>query len=102
MSTPRLQRLSEADLDALIAKLRRQGTKELVLLGSGFMIPASDHWSPELRDKPIIYYLKEPVETLAERLGSLIQLTPFTCGPTISVMQERRHWRHSLSSHPST
>ncbi len=75
MSTPRLQRVSEADLDALISKLRRQRTKELVLMGPGFMIPASGNWSPELRDKPIIYYLKEPVETLAERLGSLIQLT---------------------------
>jgi small GTP-binding protein len=75
MSTPRLQRVSEADLDALISKLRRQRTKELVLMGPGFMIPASGNWSPKLRDKPIIYYLKEPVETLAERLGSLIQLT---------------------------
>ena len=34
-ATPRLQHLSEADLDALIAELRGQGTKELVLLGLG-------------------------------------------------------------------
>jgi Leucine-rich repeat (LRR) protein len=75
-ATPRLQRLSEADLDALIADLRRQGTKELVLLGPKVPLRASvDQWPQELQDKPRIYQLKEPVAALAERLGQLTQLT---------------------------
>jgi Leucine-rich repeat (LRR) protein len=75
-ATPRLQHLSAADLDALIADLRRQGTRELVLLGPGVRLPDSvDQWPQELRDKPRIYQLKEPVEALAERLGQLTQLT---------------------------
>jgi len=48
-AAPQLHRLSEARLDGLIAELRRQETKELVLLG--------------------------PVEGLAERLVPLTQLT---------------------------
>ena len=44
-ATPRLQHLSEADLDGLIAELRRQGTRELVLLGPGVELSASvDYW----------------------------------------------------------
>ena len=75
-ATPRLQRLSAADLDALIAELRRQGTRELVLLGPGVRLSASvDQWPRDLQDKPRIYQLKEPVEALAERLGQLTQLT---------------------------
>jgi Leucine-rich repeat (LRR) protein len=75
-ATPRLQHLSAADLDALIADLRRQGTRELVLLGPDIDLPASvDQWPQELRDKPKVYQLKEPVEALAERLGQLTQLT---------------------------
>ena len=75
-ATPRLQRLSEADLDALIAELRRQGTRELVLLGPNVHLPDSvDQWPQELQDKPRIYQLKEPVEALAERLGQLTHLT---------------------------
>jgi Leucine-rich repeat (LRR) protein len=74
--TPRLQRLSAADLDALIADLRRQGTRELMLLGPEVRLSASvDQWPSELRDKPRIYQLKEPVAALAERLGQLTQLT---------------------------
>jgi Leucine-rich repeat (LRR) protein len=75
-ATPRLQRLSEADLDALIADLRRQGTRELVLLSPGVRLPASvDQWPQDLQDKTRIYQLIEPVEALAERLGELTQLT---------------------------
>ena len=75
-ATPRLQHLSEADLDALIADLRRQGTRELVLLGPWVRMPASvDQWPRDLLDKPRIYQLKEPVKALAERLGQLTQLT---------------------------
>ena len=75
-ATPRLQHLSEADLDALIADLRRQGTRELVLLGQWVRMPASvDQWPRDLLDKPRIYQLKEPVKALAERLGQLTQLT---------------------------
>ena len=75
-TTPRLQRISEADLDGLFAELRRQGTTELVLLGPGAHLPASvDLWPQELRDKPRIYQLIEPVEALAERLAELTQLT---------------------------
>ena len=75
-ATPQLQRLLEADLDGLIAELRRQGTKELVLLGPNVDLPESvDQWPRELRDKPRIYQLLEPVEGLTERLGSLTQLT---------------------------
>ena len=71
-----LQRLSAADLDALITELRRQGTKELVLLGPGPRLSASvDQWPRDLQDKPRIYQLKEPVEALAERLGQLTHLT---------------------------
>ncbi len=40
-TTPRLQRISEADLDGLIAELRRQGTTELILLGSDIEIKIS-------------------------------------------------------------
>ena len=65
-TTPRLQHISEADLDGLIAELRRQGTTELVLLGSNIEMPASvDQWPQELRDKPRIYQLNEPVRALA-------------------------------------
>ena len=76
MAAPQLQRLSEADLDGLIAELRRQGTRELVLLGPNVDLPASvDQWPQELRDKLRIYQFLEPVEDLAERLGALTQLT---------------------------
>ena len=75
-ATPRLQYLWEADLDALIAKLRRQGTRELVLLGPGVELSTSGgQWPQELRDKQTLYQLKEPVAALAERLGRLTQLT---------------------------
>jgi small GTP-binding protein len=75
-TTPRLQRISEADLDDLIAELRRQGTTELVLLGPGAHLPASvDQRPQEARDKPRIYQLIEPVRALAERLAELTQLT---------------------------
>ena len=77
-ATPQLQRLSEADLDDLIAELRRQGTRELVLLGHDVILGDSvDHWSwpRALRDKPRIYQLKKPVAALAERLAQLTQLT---------------------------
>ena len=75
-ATPRLQRLSEADLDGLIAEMRRLGTRELVLLGAGVRLPDSvDEWPQELRDKPRIYQLKEPVAAMAESLGELTQLT---------------------------
>jgi Leucine-rich repeat (LRR) protein len=75
-TTPRLQRISEADLDGLFAELRRLGTTELVLLGPGSHLPASvDLWLQEARDKPRIYQLIEPVRALAERLAELTQLT---------------------------
>ena len=75
-AAPQLLHLSEADLDGLIAELRRQGTRELVLLGPNADLPASvDQWAQELRDKLRIYQLLEPVEGLAERLGALTQLT---------------------------
>jgi small GTP-binding protein len=75
-TTPRLQRISEADLDGLIAELRRQGTTELILLGSDIEMPASvDQWPKALRDKSWVYQLIEPVEALAERLAELTQLT---------------------------
>jgi len=74
-ATPQLQRLSEADLDGLLAELRLQGTRELVLLGPNVDLPASvDQWPRELRAKLRIYQLLEPVEGLAERLGALNQL----------------------------
>jgi Leucine-rich repeat (LRR) protein len=74
-ATPQLQRLSEADLDGLLAELRLQGTRELVLLGPNVHLPASvDQWPQALRDKPRIYQLLEPVEDLAERLVPLTQL----------------------------
>jgi len=75
-TTPRLQHISEADLNGLIAELRRQGTTELVLLGSDIEMPASvDQWPQALQDKPWVYQLIEPVEALAERLAELTQLT---------------------------
>jgi Leucine-rich repeat (LRR) protein len=75
-ATPRLQHLSAADLDGLIAELRRQGTRELVLLGPVVRLSDSvDQWPQKLRDKPRVYQLMEPVEALAERLGQLTQLT---------------------------
>jgi hypothetical protein len=59
-ATPRLQRLSEADLDALIADLRRQGTRELVLLSPGVRLPASvDQWPQDLQDKTRIYLISK-------------------------------------------
>ena len=49
-ATPRLQLLSEAELDALIPEWRRQGTTELVLLGPNVPLPASvNEWPQELR-----------------------------------------------------
>jgi internalin A len=75
-ATPRLQRLSEAELDALIPELRRQGTTDLVLLGPYVVLPASvNEWPQELRDKATLYQLKQPVEALAERLRPLTRLT---------------------------
>jgi small GTP-binding protein len=80
-TTPRLQRISEADLDGLIAELRRQGTTELVLFGPGPYLPASvDQWPQGLRDKPWVYQLNEPVKALAERLAELTQLTSLDLG----------------------
>ncbi len=80
-ATPCLQQLWADDLDALIAELARQGTTELVLLGPGVELPASGgQWPHQLRDKPIIYQLKEPVEDLAEQLGMLTQLTSLHLG----------------------
>ena len=75
-AAPQLKRLSETDLDGLIAELRRQGTTELVLLGPNVDLPASvDQWPRELRGKLRIYQLLDPVEGLAERLVPLTQLT---------------------------
>ena len=86
-ATPRLQHLSAADLDALIAELRRQGTRELVLLGPGVRLSASvDQWPSELRDKPRGYQLMETVEALAERLGELTQLTSLRLGPAEAIV----------------
>jgi small GTP-binding protein len=80
-ATPRLQRISEADLDGLIAELRRQGTTELVLVGPGAHLPASvDLWLQELMDKSRVYQLDEPVKALAERLAELTQLTTLNLG----------------------
>ena len=57
-ATPQLQRFCEADLDNLIAELRRQEIKELVLLGPNLHLPASvNQWPLELRDKLRIYQL---------------------------------------------
>ena len=75
-TTPRLQRISEADLDGLIAELRRQGITKLVLLGPGIRTLASmDQWPQALLDKLWVYQLDEPVKALAERLAELTQLT---------------------------
>ena len=75
-AAPQLLHLSEADLDGLLAELRRQGTRELVLLGPNVDLPASvDQWPQELRDKLRIYQLLETVQDLAERLVPLTQLT---------------------------
>ncbi len=75
-TTPRLQRISEADLDGLIAELRRQGITKLVLLGPGIRTRASmDQWPQALLDKLWVYQLDEPVKALAERLAELTQLT---------------------------
>ncbi len=80
-TTPHLQLVSEAELDGLIAELRRHGTTELVLMGTGIHLPASvDQWPQELRDKPRIYQLIEPVRALAERLAELTQLTTLILG----------------------
>jgi internalin A len=77
----RLHHISEADLDGLIAELRRQGTTELVLLGPGVRLPASvNQWPQGLRDKPWVYQLNEPVKALAERLAELTQLTSLDLG----------------------
>jgi hypothetical protein len=71
-ATPRLQRLSEADLDDLIAELRQQATTELVLLGPYIGLPASvNDWPQELRAKATLYQFKQPVEALADRLRPL-------------------------------
>jgi Leucine-rich repeat (LRR) protein len=49
--------------------------------GPNVDLPASvDQWAQELRDKPKIYQLLEPVEGLAERLGALTQLTSLNLG----------------------
>jgi hypothetical protein len=75
-ATSRLQLLSEADLDGLIAEMRRQGTRELVLLGPRVELSASvDYWPQQLRDKPRIYKLKWEVPDMARRLAALTQLT---------------------------
>ena len=80
-TTPRLQRISEADLDGLIAELRRQGTRELVLLGPGIRLSDSvNQWRRELRAKPRVYQLIEPVKALAGRLAELTQLTSLNMG----------------------
>jgi small GTP-binding protein len=80
-TTPRLQRISEADLDGLIAELRRQGTTELVLFGPNH---SSSEWAAlrpqELRLKPKLYKLNKQVKALAERLGELTQLTSLDLG----------------------
>jgi hypothetical protein len=48
-ATPQLHRLFEADLNGLIAELRRQGTRELVLLGPKVRLSDSvDEWRQHL------------------------------------------------------
>ena len=57
-----------------------------------------NQWPQELRDKPKIYLLMEPVEALAERLGHLTQLTSLhLCGNAIGA-EERRPWLPSANS----
>jgi len=74
---PRTQEIFEADLDPLIAKLRRQGTTELMIFGPGidWLRCANDLMPWERLDKATLYILNKPVEALAERLRSLSKLT---------------------------
>jgi small GTP-binding protein len=74
---PRTQEIFEADLDPLIAKLRRQGTTELMIFGPGidWLRSANDLMPWERLDKATLYFLNKPVEALAERLRSLSKLT---------------------------
>jgi hypothetical protein len=46
VATPRLQRLTPAELDALIGDLRQEGTPELVLLGPAVRVTDSPQGWP--------------------------------------------------------
>ena len=75
-ATPRLQTLSAADLDGLLAELKQQETSQLIVLGPDVWISGNpDEWSDELNKASVVYQLQEAVPDLAQRLAALTQLT---------------------------
>jgi hypothetical protein len=99
---PRLQTLSAADLDGLLAELKQQGSTELILVGpDAWLTTNPEHWLDDLGQGSVVYHLKEAVPELAQRLASLTQLTSLNLGATRLVMKERPPWQPLPSSPPS-
>ena len=75
--SPRLQRLSEPDLDVLIAELKQGGISDLTLFGRGVHFQCNPYkWmAGELIEPFVAYQLQEEVPDLAQRLSILTQLT---------------------------
>jgi Leucine-rich repeat (LRR) protein len=76
---PRLQTLSAADLDGLIAELKQQGSTKLILLGPAVRIATDPkQWPDDSGQAPVVYQLEEAVPEQAQRLAALTQLTSLT------------------------
>jgi hypothetical protein len=74
-ANPQLRRLSERDLDALIADLKQRRATELILLGPATDVPSVlEQWPEAWRSIPVVYQLSEVIPDLAIRLASLTDL----------------------------
>ncbi|MGP0594192.1 leucine-rich repeat domain-containing protein [Nitrospira sp. T9] len=74
--TKTLQKISPAELDGLISKLKSENSPELALIGPGVKLsPSSEDWSKSLKDYPCVFQLTEFVDSLSEKLLSLPGLT---------------------------
>ena len=76
-TTPRLQRISEADLDDLITELRQSGASHLTLFGRRlvFIGNPSQYLEGEWIQGSVVYQLQEAVSDLAQRLSILTELS---------------------------
>jgi small GTP-binding protein len=76
-ATPRLQRISEADLDGLITELRQSRASHLTLFGRRvhFLGNPSQYLEGEWVQGSVVYQLQEAVSDLAQRLSILTELS---------------------------
>ncbi|WNM61475.1 leucine-rich repeat domain-containing protein [Candidatus Nitrospira neomarina] len=74
--TKNLQKISPAELDELLSKMKSEKYSELALLGPRAKLSSSpEKWAAHLKDYRSVFQLTEFVENLAEKLLSLPNLT---------------------------